>query len=121
SDGASPPDVFSRWMKVVIDSVLSPGFGPFLTPAIGSRSQAMASDATKAVSVQGIALPPQTVLVSFEYCHIARIIPPSDGLGLTLKKWVMTCFPSTLSNNVASGVKSMNWKLSLPSSVGRQM
>src|SRR5215510_7025085 len=102
-------------MKVVTDSVLSPGF---LTPAIGSRSQAMASGATKAESVEGIALPPQTVLVSFECCHVARILPPSDGLGLTLKKWVVTCFPSTLSNSVASGVKSINWK---PLSVGRQM
>ena len=46
----------------------------------------------------------QTVLVSCESCHVARIgVPSSSGLGL--KKWVMICF-SLSSNRVASGVKS---------------
>jgi len=49
----------------------------------------------------------QTVLVSRECCHVARVVPFSNGLGL--KKWVMICFSSSL-NNVASGVKSIQAK-----------
>ena len=79
----------------------------------------MASCATKLGSVEGIAIAcprpcscPSSAATWRESCR------SSDGLGLTLKKWVVTCFPSSLSNSVASGVKSINWK---PSSVGRQM
>src|SRR5438874_2190911 len=120
SDGATPPEVFSRWIKVVIVSV-SPPVGPTWTPAIGSRSQAMASGATNLASEEGIAVPPQTMLESFESCQVARILPNSDGLGgtglaLGLKKWVMICL-SRSSNSVASGVKSTNLK---PLSEGRQ-
>src|SRR5262249_30020625 len=101
-DGASPPEVWTRWMKVVGVSV-SPPFGPSWAPAAGSRSQGMASSATKWGWDEGIAPPPQTVLESFECCHVARIVPCSTGLGL--KKWVVTCLSLSL-NRVASGVKS---------------
>ena len=82
SDGATPPEVFSRWMKVVAANV-PPPVGPTYTPAIGSSSQAMASFATKRASVEGIAVPPQTMLESLESCQVARIFPSSDGLGGT--------------------------------------
>jgi len=51
----------------------------------------MASSATKSGSVaavEAIALPPQTILESFECCQVARILPSSSGLGL--KKWVVS-------------------------------
>src|SRR5262245_11319327 len=56
--------------------------------------------------------------------RVLRMLPGGTDLaavrwvGIDTEKWVVTCFPSTLSNSVASGVKSINWK---PSSVGRQM
>ena len=75
----------------------------------------MASSATNLGSVEGIAVPPQTMLVSVECCQVTRILPSSAGLGL--KKWVMICFLRP-SNSVASGVKSLNAK---PLSEGRQM
>jgi hypothetical protein len=56
-EGATPPEVFSRWMKVVAVSV-SPPVGPSWAPATGSRSQGMASGATKAGSEEEIAWPP---------------------------------------------------------------
>jgi hypothetical protein len=49
----------------------------------------MAAGATKSGSEEAIAWPPQTMLVSRESCHVARIVPFSAGLGL--KKWVVTC------------------------------
>src|SRR5207302_11436636 len=123
-DGATPPEVFNRWMKVVSDSV-SPPVGPLSAPTTVTKSQAMAFGATKAGSEEE--LPgftwPQTVLVSRECCHVARIVPAattagfvlfSNGLGL--KKWVVTCFPSSL-NKVACGVKSTKAK---PVPDGRQ-
>ena len=102
-------------MKVVFVSV-SPPVGPSSDSSRRKRSQAMAPGATKAGSV-GQESPgdrstlPQTVLVSRECCHVARIGPSplrwlvlvSNGLGL--KKWVMICLSSSL-NRVASGVKS---------------
>src|SRR4030095_2510019 len=100
-DGATPPEVFSRWMKVVAVSVWPP-VGPSWAPATGSRSQGMAPGATKSGSEEEIARPPQTVLVSRECCHVARIVPFSNGLGL--KKWVVTGF-SWSFNKVACGVK----------------
>src|SRR5262249_30681403 len=85
----------------------APAPGPALTPASGSVRQAMASFATKRGSVEGIALPPRTMLVSFECCQVARILPSSNRLGgtgltLGLKKWVVSCvLGSKGSNNVA--------------------
>src|SRR4029453_7714885 len=105
-EGATPPEVFTRWMKVVTVSV-SPPVGPSWVPAIGSRSQGTAPSATNSGSKEGIARPPQTVLVSRECCHVARIVPFSDGLGL--KKWVVTAFSWSL-NRVACGVKSIQAK-----------
>ena len=48
-DGATPPEVFSRWMKVVTVS-LSPPVGPSWAPTTSSRSQAIAPGSTKAGS-----------------------------------------------------------------------
>src|SRR5580765_2753479 len=93
-------------MKLVAVSV-SPPVGPPWTPAIGSLSHGMASGATKRESDEEIARPPQTMLVSRECCHVARIVPFSDGLGL--KKWVVTGLSWSL-NKVASGVKSIHAK-----------
>jgi hypothetical protein len=45
-DGATPPEVFTRWMKVVADSVLPP-VGPSCTPASGSRSQGIGLNLAK--------------------------------------------------------------------------
>jgi len=90
-----------------------------------TRSQAMAFGATKRESEEE--LPgftwPQTVLVSRECCHVTRTGPTattagfvlfSNGLGL--KKWVMSCFSSSL-NSVACGVKSVK---ATPVPEGRQ-
>jgi hypothetical protein len=46
--------VCNRRIKVVAVNTLSLRIGPFWTPAIGSRSQAIASFATKLASVEGI-------------------------------------------------------------------
>src|SRR6266404_8643456 len=101
-------------MKVVSVSV-SPPVGALSSQTTVSRSQAMAFGATKAASEEE--LPgftwPQTVLESRECCHVARIGPTATTAGLVLfsnglglKKWVVSCLPSSL-NKVASGVKSM--------------
>src|SRR2546423_6684701 len=104
-DGASPPEVFSRWMKVVSASA-SPPVGPLSAPTTVTRSQAMAFGATKAESDEELpALTwPQTVLVSLECCQVARIVPTADTAGLVfcsngfgLKKCVVICLPSSLS------------------------
>jgi hypothetical protein len=65
-------------MKVVAVSV-SPPLGPTWTPAIGSRSQEMASCATNLRSEEGIAVPPQTMIESFESCQGARILQAEMG------------------------------------------
>ena len=56
--------------------------------------------------VSGVAAA-HTVLVSREFCHVARIVPFSDGFGL--KKWVMICLRESV-NKVACGVKRTNLK-----------
>src|SRR4030042_1951156 len=86
-DGATPPEVFSRWMKVVCDSVSSP-LGPSWAPTTVSRSQATAPCWTKSGSVEEVAVwagsaAAQTVLVS-EVCHAARIAPLATTLALVL-------------------------------------
>src|SRR5574341_864120 len=112
-EGARPPWVFSRWTKLVSES-LSPPVGPSSRPTALSLSQATAPFLTNLGSVEAPlgTVAAQTELVSL-YCHVARIVPPgattfgsvlgSSGLGLKL--WVMTCPPSS-PNRVASGVKS---------------
>src|SRR5512143_3852584 len=86
-DGATPPEVFTRWTKVVCDSVSSP-LGPSLAPTTVSRSQATAPCLTKSGSVEEVAVwagsaAAQTVLV-FEVCHAARIVPLATTLVLVL-------------------------------------
>ena len=46
-DGASPPVVFSRWMKVVFANTLPPA-APFSTPTFVTLSQGMALGETTA-------------------------------------------------------------------------
>src|SRR5882762_1050758 len=110
---ATPPEVFSRWMKVVFVRV-SPPVGPFSVLATVTLSQGMAFGATKARSEEEspVFTKPQTVLVSRECCHVTRIGPTATTAGFVLfsngsglKKWVVSCFSSSL-NRVASGVKS---------------
>src|SRR5262249_52847287 len=69
-----------------------------------TRSHAIAPGLTKFGSVEEPTTLPQTVLVSRECCQVARMTPFSIGLGL--KKWVVTCFNSSL-NNVACGVNNV--------------
>src|SRR5512141_2758584 len=114
-DGATPPDVFSRWMKVTFEST-SPPSGPASAPVLWRTSQGTEFFATKRASNDGgwnsFA---QTVLVSRECCHVTRIAPSSDGFEpgsgflFGLKKWVVSCASSSL-NSVASGVNSVNAK-----------
>ena len=71
-DGAIPPAVFSRWMKVVGVS-LSPPVGPSLVSnhlqqEPGNRAR---RDEGGVGGVVGVATA-QTVLVSRECCHVAR-------------------------------------------------
>src|SRR5262245_52827390 len=121
-DGATPPDVFTRWTKVVGVS-LSPPVGPSSIPTFTSRSQATAPRATKAESVKILSALAQTLLVSRECCHVARIAPgattpgPASGsCGFGLKKWVVRAPPSS-SNSVACGVTST---YATPEPEGRQ-
>src|SRR4051812_48229879 len=102
SGGATPPNVFTRWMKVVRVN-LRPPVGPAWTPACFTRSHGMAFGRTKGASVDDADTLPQTVLESFECCHAARITPCSAGFGP--KKCVVTCRMSS-SNKVASGVNN---------------
>src|SRR5437763_12238674 len=99
-------------MKVVFHIVPLP-VGPSSPLTSISRSQEISFGATKGASVENSFTLAQTVLVSRECCHVARIVPTattagfvlfSNGLGL--KKWVVSCFSSSL-NKVASGVKSV--------------
>src|SRR6185295_17173796 len=102
--GASPPTVFNRWMKVVSDN-RSPPVGPSWAPTsrTWSLTQAIAPGLTKGASEEDLIALAQTVLVSRESSHVARMTPGSKGL--MLKKCVISCFPLSL-NNVASGVNS---------------
>ena len=68
----------------------------------------MAPCATKLESEDSAFFLAQTVLESLECCHVARGVPlpnGSLGLGLGLRKWVMTCLSLSL-NKVACGPKS---------------
>ena len=72
-------------MKVVDVSLLLP-IGPVCDPTTCSLSQATAPGWTNAGSVELVAMAvakAHTVLVSWESCHVARIVPPSSGLGLS--------------------------------------
>src|SRR3954447_12181495 len=84
-DGATPPDVFTRWMNAVLVRV-SPPVGPSSVPTTLSKTQAIAPGLTKAGSDE--ALPgfawPHTVLASPEWCHVARITPRETSAGLEL-------------------------------------
>src|SRR5690349_10917214 len=103
-------------MNLVGFSVSSP-VGPLRCPSTSSLSHAMASGATKAGSLMNVAelsALAQTVLVSRESCHVARIwkLPITVGSvlassGLGLKKCVVSCLPFS-SNKVACGVNSAN-------------
>src|SRR5437870_399489 len=120
-EGATPPAVFSRWMNLVFVR-MSPPSGPFWDPVAVTLSQAMAWSATNLGSVEaspsgfcgeGGFTKPQTVLVSLECCQVARIGPVANSAGLVLgsnglglKKWVVSCLPSSL-DSTASGVKSV--------------
>ena len=75
----------------------------------------MAPGATKATSEDEAIATAQTVLVSWECCHVARGVPLSIGLGL--RKWVMTWWSSWL-NKVACGPKNVQAK---PEPEGKQM
>ena len=80
-EGATPPEVFSRWMKVVAVSV-SPPLGPAWTPAIGRMQPGDGTGRDEvATRCTEIAWPPQTMLESRESCHVARIVPSSVGVG----------------------------------------
>ena len=75
--------------------MLSPGFGPFLTPAAGSSQSGNGFLRDKIGVGRGDRIASQTMLVSFECRDVARILPSSIGLGgtgLGLRKWVVTCF-----------------------------
>src|SRR5215468_9123670 len=102
-DGANPPAVFNRCMKVVFVSS-SPPVGPAKVPTALTRSQAIEPGLTKFGSVEEPSTRPQTVLVSRECCQVARMTPFSNGLGL--KKWVVTCSTWPL-NKVACGVNNV--------------
>ena len=78
--GATPPTVFTRWMKVVTVS-LPPPVGPAWVPFFSTRSQGMAFSLTNARSKEKSFTRPQTVLVSLECCQAARMKPFSSGLG----------------------------------------
>src|SRR5512144_719896 len=80
-DGASPPEVFTRWTKVVGVSLLLP-IGPLCDPTTCSKTQATAPSWTKSGSVAWVALcvaEAHTVLVSWESCHVARMVPLTSG------------------------------------------
>src|SRR5678815_5806057 len=83
--GASPPYVFTRWMKVVRVS-RSPPVAPACTPIFSSSSQGTELGRTKAGSNEGgdggntLA---HTVLVS-RACHAARIVPLATTRGSVL-------------------------------------
>src|SRR5262245_55964184 len=101
-DGAAPPTVFNRCMKVVLVS-LSPPVGPACAPITPARSQGIAPGVTNIGSDEDPITRPKTELVSRECCQVARTTRPSKGLGL--KKWVVSCSPRSL-NNVACGVNN---------------
>ena len=69
-DGANPPRVFTRWMKVVPVSVTFPS-GPSALFSTVSSSHAMEFGATKAGSLEAwsFSTNAQTELVSRECCH----------------------------------------------------
>src|SRR5215470_10265883 len=92
-------------MKVVFTS-LSPPVGPAKVPTsfTFTRSQAIEPGLTNLGSVEEPSTRPQTVLVSREFCQVARMTPFSNGLGL--KKWVVTCSTWPL-NKVACGVNNV--------------
>src|SRR5262249_61778215 len=119
-EGAMPPDVFSRWMKVVCVRK-APSVGPRPVPTTVSSNQGIAPGATKLGSVDDAIALAQTLLVSKELCHVARGMPLSNGFGL--RKWVATCCRISaweklrVRNNVACGPKNVHEKL-LPE--GRQ-
>src|SRR4030095_5464676 len=112
--GATPPEVFSRWMNVVFVSLFPP-VGPGSAPTTWSRSQGIAPGSTNVGSEEEAIIMAQMVLVSRECCQVARAIALSSGLGL--RKWVMICLSSSL-NNVACGPKNVQTK---PEADGRQM
>src|SRR5262245_9239717 len=99
-------------MKVVFVN-LSPPVGPTCAPTsfTCTRSHGIAPGVTNLESVEDPITLPQTVLVSWECCQVARMMPPSLGLGLNskgfgLKKCVIICSLSSL-NNVACGVNNV--------------
>src|SRR5436190_19849044 len=87
--GASPPEVFKRWMKVVLVSLPPLPFGPVAVPTTFSRSQGIAPDATKAGSedIWLVGANPHTSQLSLESCNVARSEP--HYAGLWLRMWVM--------------------------------
>src|SRR5882724_1494961 len=120
-EGTTPPEVFSRWTKVVCARI-SPPVGPSCDPTAWSNNQGIAPALTKFGSLEDPMGRAQTALVSSEFCHVARGVPLSDGLGL--RKCVMICWgisaPFTLKvrNKVACGEKNVQEK---PEADGRQM
>src|SRR3977135_3789816 len=100
-EGASPPTVFTRWMKVVSDRS-SPPVGPSWAPTTFSNNQGIAFGSGETET----SVRPQTLLVSSESCQVARGgVSFSNGLGL--RKWVMICLSWSL-NNVACGPKNVH-------------
>src|SRR5262245_17331428 len=98
-------------MKVAFDS-LSPSFGPSWAPTTRSKSQGMVFSSTNSGLEEDAIATAQTALVSRECCHVARGVPLSNGslgLGLGLRKWVMT-WSSSSSNKVACGPKNAQAK-----------
>src|SRR5262245_19793893 len=88
-EGATPPEVFSRWRKVLCVRKAPPK-GPRSTPTTWSSNQGIAPGATKFESAEDAIALAQTALVSTELCHLARGVPFSSGLAL--RKWVVTCY-----------------------------
>src|SRR5262245_10076865 len=89
-------------MKVVPVS-LAPPVGPACAPTTSTSSQGIAPGVTNFGFEEVPITLPQTELVSWECCQVARTTSPSKGLGL--KKCVVTCSLRSL-NNVACGVNS---------------
>ena len=84
--GATPPEVFSRWIKVVRGQPFAAG-GPGLISNHLEQEPGNAPGATNWEAEDEAIDAAQTVLVSFECCQGARAVPLSNGLGL--RKWVM--------------------------------